>query len=122
VFATPASAGGQIKAGRVRALATTSTQRSSYLPDVPTIAESGYPGYEATNWYCYVAPAKTPKEILDRLHAELVKTLNAADVREQLHHHGMESQPGSSEELAKYIDREYATWGRIVKEAGIKVN
>jgi tripartite-type tricarboxylate transporter receptor subunit TctC len=122
VFATPASAGAQIKAGRVRALASTGVQRSSYLPEVPTIAESGYPGYEATNWYCYVAPAKTPKAILDRLHAELVKTLDAPDVRDQLAKHGLESHPGSSEDLAKYIEREYETWGRIVKEAGIKVN
>ncbi|MCL4798439.1 MAG: tripartite tricarboxylate transporter substrate binding protein [Burkholderiales bacterium] len=122
VFATPASAGGQIKAGRVRALATTSAQRSSYVPDVPTVAESGYPGYDATNWYAYVAPVRTPRPILDRLHAELVKTLNAADIREQLHHHGLEAQPSSSEELARHIDREYATWGRVVKEAGIRVN
>lgn len=122
VFATPASAGGQIKAGRVRAIATTSADRSSYLPEVPTVAESGYPGYDATNWYCYVAPVKTPKPILDRLHAELVKTLEAADIRGELAKHGLESQPGTSEALAKHIDREYEIWGRIVKEAGIRAN
>jgi len=122
VFATPASAGAQIKAGKVRAIATTGAKRSSYLPEVPTVAESGYPGYEATNWYCYLAPAKTPKEILDRLHTELVKTLEAADTRDLLFKQGMESHPGSSEELARYIEREQATWGRIVKEAGIKLH
>mgnify|MGYP001352825561 FL=1 len=122
VFATPASVVGHIKSGRLRALATTGAQRSLAMPEVPTIAESGYPGYEATNWYAYVAPVKTPKEILVRLRQELVKVLAVPEVREQLIGHGLEPMPGTSEALAKYIERQYATWGRVVKEARIDAN
>ena len=122
IFSTPASVVGHIKAGRLRALATTGAQRSLAMPEVPTIAESGYPGYEATNWYAYVAPVKTPREIVARLNQELVKVLSAPDVREQLLSHGLEPQPGTSEALAKTIEREYATWGRVVKEAKIAGN
>jgi tripartite-type tricarboxylate transporter receptor subunit TctC len=122
IFATPVSSGAQIKAGKVRAIATTGATRSTYLPDVPTIAESGYPGYEATNWYAYLAPAGTPKPILDRLHRELVQALTAPDVRAQLDKQGVEAKPGTPEELRKYMEREYATWGRVVKEANIQVN
>ncbi|HEX5612511.1 MAG TPA: tripartite tricarboxylate transporter substrate binding protein [Burkholderiales bacterium] len=122
VFATPASAGPHIKAGKLRALGVTGPARSPALPDVPTIAESGYPGYEATNWYAYVAPAKTPKDLVDRWNREIVKVLNAPDVREQLLGHGLEPQPGTSEALAKYIERELAIWGRVAKEAGITAN
>ncbi|MSQ49647.1 MAG: tripartite tricarboxylate transporter substrate binding protein [Betaproteobacteria bacterium] len=122
VFATPASAGAHVKAGKLRALATTGAQRSPAMPEVPTIAEQGYPGYEATNWYAYVAPAKTPKEILARLNLELVKVMSVPEVREQLLGHGMEPMPGTSQALAKYLEREYATWGRVVKEARITAN
>jgi tripartite-type tricarboxylate transporter receptor subunit TctC len=122
IFSTPASVVGHIKAGKLRALATTGAQRSLAMPEVPTIAESGYPGYEATNWYAYVAPVKTPREIVARLNQELVKVLAAPEVREQLISHGLEPQPGTSEALAKTIEREYATWGRVVKEAKIAGN
>jgi tripartite-type tricarboxylate transporter receptor subunit TctC len=122
IFSTPASVVGHIKAGKLRALATTGAQRSLAMPEVPTIAESGYPGYEATNWYAYVAPVKTPREFVARLNQELVKVLAAPEVREQLISHGLEPQPGTSEALAKTIEREYATWGRVVKEAKIAGN
>ena len=122
VFATPASAGVHVKAGKIRGLAMTGAARSPSMPDVPTIAESGYPGYEATNWYAFVAPAKTPKDVLERWNRELVKVLNAPDVREQLFHHGFEPSPGTAEALTKYMEREYATWGRVVKEAKITAN
>lgn len=122
VFATPASAGPHIKAGKIRALAVTGVARSPSLPDVPTIAESGYPGYEATNWYAYVAPAKTPKDILERWNHELVKVLTTAEIRDQLLSHGLEPLPGTSEALARHMAREYATWGRVVKEAKIQAN
>ena len=120
VFASAPSAVPQIKAGKIRALATTGALRSQFLPNVPTIAELGYPGYEALNWYAYVAPAKTPKAVLERLNRELVKVLNTPEVREQLLAQGMEPQPGTSEELGRYIQREYTTWGKVVKAAGIK--
>ena len=120
IFATPVSSGGQIKAGKVRAIATTGPKRAALLPDVPTVAESGYPGYEAMNWYAYVVPAKTPKEIVERLNRELVKALNNAEVGALLHQQGLEPSPSSPAELARYIEREYQTWGRVVKRAGIK--
>jgi tripartite-type tricarboxylate transporter receptor subunit TctC len=119
IFATPVSAGGQIKAGKIRAIATTGPKRAALLPDVPTLAESGYPGYEAMNWYAYVAPARTPKEIVERLNRELVKALNNADVAALLQQQGLEPSPSSPAELARYIEREYQTWGRVVKRAGI---
>ena len=119
IFATPVSAGGQIKAGKIRAIATTGPKRAALLPDVPTVAESGYPGYEAMNWYAYVAPAKTPKEIVERLNRELVKALNNADVAALLHQQGLEPSPGSPAELARYMEREFETWGKVVKRAGI---
>jgi tripartite-type tricarboxylate transporter receptor subunit TctC len=120
IFATPVSAGGQIKAGKIRAIATTGPKRAALLPDVPTVAEAGYPGYEAMNWYAYVAPAKTPKEIVERLNRELVKALNNSDVAAMLHQQGLEPSPSSPAELGRYIEREYQTWGRVVKRAGIK--
>jgi tripartite-type tricarboxylate transporter receptor subunit TctC len=85
------------------------------MPNVPTIAESGYPGFNATNWYAFVGPAKTPKVILDRWNLELVKVLNAPDVREQLLKHGLTPMPGTRDELARYIASESTTWGRVIK-------
>jgi tripartite-type tricarboxylate transporter receptor subunit TctC len=122
IFATPISSISQIKAGKVRAVATTGVTRTKLLPDVPTVAESGYPGYEATNWYAYLAPAGTPKDVLARLHRELVQALNAPDVHEQFDRQGVEAKPGTPEELAKYMESELATWGRVVKAAKIQAN
>ena len=119
-FASAPSAVPQVKAGKIRALATTGATRSASFPDVPTVAESGYAGYEATNWYAYVAPAKTPKAIIERLNREIVRALNTPEIREQLLANGMEPMPGTSEALGKYIDREFRVWGRVVKEAGIR--
>lgn len=119
VFASAPSAVPQIKAGKIRALATTGATRSSFLPDVPTVAESGFPGFEATNWYAYMAPGKTPRAIVEQLNRELVKAISAPDTRAQLIAQGMEPQPGSVADLSKFIEREYVTWGRVVKEAGI---
>jgi len=122
MIATPVTALPHIKAGKIRALATTGAARAALLPDVPTVAESGYPGYDATNWYAYLAPAGTPKDVLARLHRELVQALNAPDVREQLDRQGVEGKPGTPEELTKYMERELATWGRVVKAAKIQAN
>jgi len=122
MIATPVTALPHIKSGKIRALATTGAARAALLPDVPTVAESGYPGYEATNWYAYLAPAGTPKDVLARLHRELVQALNAPDVREQLDRQGVEGKPGTPEELTKYMERELATWGRVVKAAKIQAN
>ncbi len=119
-YATPASAGQQIKNGKVRALATTGLKRDRLLPDVPTVAESGYPGYEATNWYAYVVPAKTPAAVVTRLNQALVKTLNNPEVVAALHKQGLDPSPSTPAELAAFMQREYDTWGKVVKQAGIK--
>jgi tripartite-type tricarboxylate transporter receptor subunit TctC len=119
-FATPTSSIGQINAGKARAIATTGTKRAALLPDVPTVAESGYPGYEALNWYAYFGPKGLPKDIVERLNRELAKALNSSDTGALLQKQGVEPQPGTPEELARYVEREYQTWGRVVKEAGIK--
>ena len=110
------------ESGKIRALAVTSARRTEFLPEVPTIAESGYPGFEATNWYAYVLPAKTPSEIVDRWNRELVKILNDPGVRKALLAQGMEPAPSTRAELAAYIKREYDTWARVVKAANITAN
>jgi tripartite-type tricarboxylate transporter receptor subunit TctC len=119
-FATPVSSIAQIKAGKARPIVTTGSKRAALLPSVPTVAESGYPGYEALNWYAYLGPARMPKDLVGRLNRELVKVLGTPEVIALLDKQGVEAQPGSPEELARYIEREYQTWGRVVKEAGIK--
>jgi tripartite-type tricarboxylate transporter receptor subunit TctC len=119
-FATPVSSIAQIRAGKARPIATTGSKRAALLPDVPTIAESGYPGYEALNWYAYLGPARLPRELVDRLNRELVKALGAPEVRAAFDKQGVEAQPGTPEELGRYIAREYQTWGRVVTDAGIK--
>jgi tripartite-type tricarboxylate transporter receptor subunit TctC len=119
VFASATTATPQVKAGKLRALGSTGTKRSASLPDVPTIAEQGYPGYQATNWYAYVAPAKTPKDIVARLNREIVKTLQEPETHAAILKQGEEPTPSTPEELAQHMAREYATWGRVIKEAGI---
>jgi tripartite-type tricarboxylate transporter receptor subunit TctC len=119
-FATPTSSGGQVKAGKARAIATTGAKRAALLPDVPTVAESGYPGYEALNWYAYFGPKGMPRDIVERLNREIGKALQHPETVALLHKQGVEPQPGTPEELARYVEREYQTWGRVVKEAGIK--
>ena len=119
-FATPVAAGPHVKAGKVKALATTGPKRDPFMADVPTVAESGYAGYQATNWYGYYAPAKTPKDILERLNKEIVKALHSTEVKELLAKQGLEAAPGTPDELAKFSKSESDTWGKVVKQAGIK--
>jgi tripartite-type tricarboxylate transporter receptor subunit TctC len=120
-FATPVSSNKQIQAGRAVAIATTGSKRiTTMLQDVPTVAESGYPGYEALNWYAYLGPANLPKEITERLNRELVKVLTSPDAVALLHKQGVEPEPGTPDALGRYMAREYETWGKVVKQAGIK--
>ena len=119
-FATPISSISQIRAGKAKAVATTGSKRAALMPEVPTVAEAGYAGYEALNWYGFLAPRGTPKEIVDRLNREIVKALAHPQVVSALHKTGTEPQSSSPDEFAAYIKREYDTWGKVVKEAGIK--
>ena len=118
-MATPVAAGPHVKAGKAKALATTGPKRDPFMSDVPTVAEM-YPGYQATNWYAYFAPAKTPKEVLARLNRELVKALQSPEVKDLLGKQGLESAPGTPEELAAFAKSESETWAKVVKEANIK--
>ncbi|HEY2630179.1 MAG TPA: tripartite tricarboxylate transporter substrate binding protein [Usitatibacter sp.] len=117
--AVPSTAQPHVESGKLRALAVTGPVRLATMPDVPTVAESGYPGFEAMNWYAFVAPAKTPREILDFWNRELVKVLKDPTIRSELAKHGLEPQPGTREELARYIDRETEKWGKVVRDAKI---
>ena len=119
-IAVPSTAQKYIETGKIHALATTGLQRTEAMPNVPTVAEQGYPGFEAVNWYAFVAPGKTPKNLIDYWNRELVKVLKDPEISKQLAVHGLVPQPGTPEELAKYIDSETRKWGRVVKEANIK--
>jgi tripartite-type tricarboxylate transporter receptor subunit TctC len=119
-YSTYSTAQPYIDTGKLIPLASTGTQRLPSLPKIPTIAESGYPGYSATNWYAFVGSAKMPKPLLDRWNVELVKVLKSPDVIEQLNKHGLTPLPGTRDELAKYMAKEYDTWGRLIRERKIK--
>ena len=110
----------QIESGLVRALATGGLTRDPKFPDLPTAAESGFPGFEAVNWYAYYGPKGMPKEVVDYLNRELVKALKDKATIALLDKQGVEAEPGTPEELARYTAREYETWGRVIKQAGIK--
>ncbi len=117
-YAAPPTALPHIESGKLIPLATTGLTRPAYLPKVPTVAET-FPGFNATNWYAFVASAKTPAPLLDRWNTEIVKVLNAPDVREALLKHGQTAAPGSREELGKFIVAENEKWGRIIRERKI---
>ena len=121
-YSTPSTAAPHIEAGKLIPLATTGLARSPFMPNVPTIAESGYPGFNATNWYAFVAPGKAPAAVLERWNAELVKALNAPEVKAELDKHGLTPAPGSREELARTIAAESKAWGQLIKERGIKAD
>ena len=120
-MATPVAAGPHVRMGKAKALAVTGPKRDQFMPDVPAVAES-YPGFQATNWYAYYAPAKTPKDIVLRLHREIVKALGTAEVKELLAKQGVEAAPSTPEELAAFGKRESETWARVVKQAKITAN
>ena len=115
----PSTVGPHVDAGKLRALATTGAKRTSMMPNVPTVAESGYPGFEAINWYAFVAPARTPKDLLDFWNRELTKALNDPKIVAELAKDGLDPAPGTRDELAQYIERESLKWGKIVREANI---
>jgi len=119
-FPTITSALPLIRAGRLRALGVTSKQRSSVVPDVPTIAESGLPGYEATTWYGMLAPARTPPAIVNKLNREMSEVLKIADIREKLLAQGLEPVGNTPDEFAAIIAAELVKWKKVVTAAGVK--
>ncbi|MCC6534598.1 MAG: tripartite tricarboxylate transporter substrate binding protein [Burkholderiales bacterium] len=120
-FSTSVDTLGFAKAGRVRLLAVTGAKRLSILPDTPTMAESGLPGFESLNWNGIVGPAKLPRDIVERLNQAMVRALNQPDVKEKVAAQGNDIIGDSPESFAKFIRAESAKWGRVVKQAGIKL-
>jgi tripartite-type tricarboxylate transporter receptor subunit TctC len=119
---TMALAKARIQAGQARALAVTTPRRSSALPDLPTVAESGYPGYEVSTWFGYLAPAGTPPEVVSRLNAEINAALKHPDVQKRLVALGAELDPGTPQEFAKFLEADMTRWARVIKQAGIKAD
>jgi len=122
MFDTTSSAIGQIKGGKVRALAVTSAKRSPELPDVPTLAEAGFPGLEMTTWYGVFAPAGTPKDVVARLNAEIMKALQAPEVKTRIA--GLAGEPGTLtiEQFAALNRTDSERYGKLVREAAIKLD
>ena len=120
MFSGFSSALPHIRAGKLRALAVTGAKRSPALPDVPTIAESGFPKFEATAWYGVLAPAQTPRPIVIRLHDEIIKALQLPDVKERLASVGFEIVGSTPEAFGAYIQSEIRKWEKVVKASGAK--
>ena len=121
-FAAPPTALPHIETGKLIPLATTGLTRPAYMPNIPTVAEAGYPGFEALNWYAFVAPGKTPVSVLDRWNVEITKVLKDPEVAEALKVHGLTPQPTTRAEFAAFMKKEYDQWGKVVKERKITMN
>ena len=113
---------GQIKSGKLRALAVTAALRTDDLPQTPTIAESGYKGFEAVTWFGLLGPAKLPAAVVSSANAELNKALNSSDLRKKLEDQGLNVTPSSSEEFGKLIRQDIAKWASVVRDSGAKVD
>jgi tripartite-type tricarboxylate transporter receptor subunit TctC len=120
IMSSPTDALQFIKSGKLRAIATTGSKRLDALPQVPTIAESGYPGFEAINWYAFTAPVGTPPEVVQRLNAAIVTALKDPGVVAQLRKLGLDPTPSTSEQTMAFMRKESEKWGAVVRKAGIK--
>lgn len=120
IFSSPTDALQFIQSGKLRPIATTGSKRLDVLPQVPTVAELGFPGFEAINWYAFTAPPRTSADVVQRLNAALVTVLNEPGVVTQLRKLGLDPAPSSPEEASRYIRTESEKWGAVVRKAGIK--
>jgi tripartite-type tricarboxylate transporter receptor subunit TctC len=120
-FSTIPAALHHLKAGRLRALAVTGGKRMSEIPDTPTVSESGLPGFEVVAWFGMFAPAKTPQPIVRKLNGEMVRILNAQDVRDRMSRAGLIPGGNTPEELGAFLKAELAKWARVIKEANIRI-
>jgi len=122
IFGSVATALQHVKSGRLRALAVTTPKRIAAAPDVPTVAEAGYPSYEVTNWHGLVGPKGLPKDIVARLNREVNESLKSDDVKKILASDGLEPAGGTPEELGAIIKKEIGRWGEVVRRAGVKAD
>ena len=120
IFDTITAVRGHVKAGTLRGIAVTTLKRSSSMPELPTIAESGLPGYDASTWGGILAPAGTPKPVVAKLNGAMNAVLKEEDVRARLSGAGIEVQGGTPAEFGEVIKAEIEKWGRVVKQAGIQ--
>lgn len=121
LFASLPSSLPHVKTGRLKALAVTGPKRSHAMPDLPTVAESGFPGYQVTSWYGFLVPARTPAHIVKTLHDEAAKVMQLPDVREQMTRQGLDVSVHGPREFAAQIREETALWAKVIKSAGIKL-
>ena len=121
MFPTSVSAATHVQSGKIKVLATTTPQRLAAYPQVPTVAEAGLPGYEASIWYALLAPAGTPAPIVERLNAELRRALEHPEVRSRLLEQNFTLQPGSPEDLGRLIVREHERWGKVIRDANVRL-
>jgi len=119
-FAPIPASHANVSAGTLRALAVTSTTRSNLLPDVPTMAEAGLPGFDASLYYGLVAPAGTPRPVIDKLNKQLQAALASSEVKKQLGLDGTEITPGTPEDYAAFIDKDEKKWSQLVKASGVE--
>ncbi len=122
MFDAYASSGPFIKDGKVRLLAVTTAQRSRLLPDVPTVAESGLPGYEAMPWLGFVAPAGTPAPVVNKLHAELMEVLKEPEVQDKFRSLGLDIIGNSPKEFGEFLKKDIVKWAKVVKDSGAKAD
>ena len=122
MFGTTVSSMAHVKTGRLRALAVTSAQRLPALPELPTIAEAGVPGYEAVTWWGVMAPARTPREIIVKLHGDIVRVLQLQDTKNRLASEGVNPGGNTPEQFAAMIREEIPKMARIVKQANIRID
>lgn len=120
IFGSFAASLPHIKTGKLRAIATTGAKRSRSAPEVPTVAESGYPGYEVTTWYGLLVPARTPAAIVGRIHDEALRALEHGDVQKAMASQGLEIEPGNAAQMAARMKAETAMWAGVIRDAGIK--
>ena len=118
---TMALAKTRAEAGQVRALAVTSSRRSAAMPELPTIAESGYPGFDVSTWFAFLAPTGTPTEVVAKLNAELTSAMRHPDVSRRLQNAGAELNPGTPADLQKFLETDLNRWAEVIRKAGIKL-
>jgi tripartite-type tricarboxylate transporter receptor subunit TctC len=119
-FTSPISAQPFVKGGRLRMVAVTSLKRSASMPEIPTVAESGYPDFDVVSWWGVLTPAAVPKDIIGKLHTEIVKVLALPEIKAKFADQGADVASNTPEQFAAYIKSEIAKWGKLIKELGVK--